>query len=217
MRAAERAYSTVRDGILRGRYKAGSRLTEQELALAVGVSRTPVREALRRLHAEGLVEFEPNHGAVVALFELEDAEEIFELRALLEPISARRAAERATGAMIAELRVLAEQQNLESTRRGQGFLVRIGEINDRFHRLIQRAAGSSRLAKMLAGLIEAPLILRTFSQYTPAELKRSADQHAELVQALEARDPTWAHSIMRAHILAGRATYLRSRRPAPLK
>ena len=91
MRAAERAYSAVRDGILQGRYNAGSRLTEQELAAAVGVSRTPVREALRRLHAEGLVEFEPNHGAVVALFELEDAEEIFELRALLEPISARRA------------------------------------------------------------------------------------------------------------------------------
>jgi DNA-binding GntR family transcriptional regulator len=70
---------------------------------------------------------------------------------------------------------------------------------------------------MLAGLIEAPLILRTFSQYTPAELKRSADQHAELVQALEAHDPTWAHSIMRAHILAGRATYLRSRPPQQAK
>src|SRR6202050_3223278 len=108
MRAAERAYSAVRDGILQGRYNAGSRLTEQELASALGVSRTPVREALRRLHAEGLVEFEPNHGAVVALFELEDAEEIFELRALLEPISARRAAERVTAPIIAQLRVLAE-------------------------------------------------------------------------------------------------------------
>jgi DNA-binding GntR family transcriptional regulator len=213
MRAAERAYSAVRDGILQGRYNAGSRLTEQDLAADVGVSRTPVREALRRLHAEGLVDFEPNHGAVVALFELEDAEEIFELRALLEPISAGRAAERATAPIIAQLRALADQQNLESIRRSRGFLIRIGDLNDRFHRLIQQAAGSSRLAKMLAGLIEAPLILRTFSQYTPAELKRSADQHAELVQALEAHDPTWAHSIMRAHILAGRATYLRSRPP----
>src|SRR5450755_816286 len=143
MRAAVRAYATVRDGILQGRYNAGSRLTEQELAAAVGVSRTPIREALRRLHAEGLVDFEPNHGAVVALFELEDAEEIFELRALLEPISARRAAERATRPMIAELHALADQQNQESTRRSHGFLVRIGEINDRFHRLIQQAAGSS--------------------------------------------------------------------------
>jgi DNA-binding GntR family transcriptional regulator len=214
MRAAERAYSTVRDGILRGTYAAGTRLTEQDLAMAAGVSRTPVREALRRLHSEGLVEFAPNHGAVVALFEPEDAEEIFELRSVLEPICASRAAERAAPALVAELRDLAERQILESRRRRPGFLVRIGDLNDRFHRLLQEGAHSSRLAKTLAGLIEAPLILRTFGQYTPAELQRSADQHLELVQALEARDPLWAHSIMRMHILAGRATYLRSRRTA---
>ena len=209
MRAAERAYSTVRDGILRGHYGAGTRITEQELAQTAGVSRTPIREALRRLHAEGLVHFEPNHGAVVAQFERSDAEEIFELRALLEPISARRAAERASPTTIAELRALASQQVLESTRRRGDYLVRIGEINDKFHRLIQTAADSARLAKALGGLIEAPLILRTFQQYTPAELQRSADQHLELVQAFEARDPMWAQSIMRSHILAGRAAYLR--------
>lgn len=214
MRAAERAYSIVRDGILLGTYAAGSRLTEQEVVEASGVSRTPVREALRRLHAEGLVNFEPNRGAVVALFELEDAEEIFELRALLEPISARRAAERAAPATIAELRSLAERQLEESTRREPGYLVRIGELNDQFHRLIQTAAESPRLAKTSAGLIEAPLILRTFGQYSRTELQRSADQHLELVQAFEARDALWAHSVMRAHILAGRATYIRSRRAA---
>lgn len=210
MRAAELAYSSVRAGILRGRYDAGTRITEQELARDVGVSRTPIREALRRLHAEGLVHFEPNHGAVVAPFESEDAEDMWELRAALEPISARRAAARATPEVIAELRLLAEQQMVESDRRRRGYIVRIGEINDRFHRLIQRTAGSARLEKALAGLIEAPLILRTFNQYLPAELRRSADQHMELVQALEARDESWAYSIMRAHILAGRAAYRRN-------
>ena len=210
MRAAERAYSIVRDGILGGRYLAGSHLTEHELARVVGVSRTPIREALRRLDAEGLVQFEPNHGAVVAQFQREDAEEIFELRGLLEPISARRAAERATPATIAELRLLAEQQILESSQRSGDYIARIGGLNDKFHRLVQAAAGSARLARTLAGLIEAPLILKTFSQFTPAELMRSADQHLELVQAFEVRDPVWAHSIMRAHILAGRATYNRS-------
>jgi DNA-binding GntR family transcriptional regulator len=211
MRAAARAYATVRDAIVRGAYAAGARLTEQDLAQTVGVSRTPVREALRRLHAEGLVEFEPNHSAVVAAFDLEDAEEIFELRALLEPISARRAVERATPTIIAQLRALSQQQMLESTRLRAGHLMRISDLNDRFHRLIQTTADSPRLAKTLAGLIEAPLILRTFAQYSSAELQRSADQHLELVQAFEARDPIWAHSIMHAHILAGRATYLRSR------
>jgi DNA-binding GntR family transcriptional regulator len=211
MRAAQRAYATVRDGILRGAYRAGSRLTEQELAQAAGVSRTPVREALRRLHAEGLVNFEPNHGAVVAMFELEDAEEIFELRALLEPISARRAAERATQETVEALHVLAQKQKQESTRRRAGYLIRIGNLNDRFHRLIQTAAESPRLAKTLAGLTEAPLILSTFAQYSPSELQRSAEQHLELVQAIEAHDPMWAQSVMHAHILAGRNTYLRGR------
>jgi DNA-binding GntR family transcriptional regulator len=211
MRAAERAYTWVRDGILKGRQGAGSRLTEQELAAAVGVSRTPIREALRRLHAEGLVHFEPNHGAIVASFESHDAEEIFELRALLEPVGARRAATRATAQEIAELRELAERQMSESARRRGAYLTRIGELNDRFHRLIQQASNNRRLTKALSGILEAPLILRTFSEYTAAELRRSADQHLELVQALEARDPDWAHSIMQAHIMTGRATYLRSR------
>lgn len=204
----------VRDGILRGSYRAGSRLTEQELALAAGVSRTPVREALRRLESEGLVLVAPNHGAVVAAFETKDAEEIFELRAVLEPVSARRAALRASAQQVAELRSLAEKQAAESRRRGRGHLLRIGDLNDRFHRLLQQAAASPRLEKALAGLIEGPMILRTFGQYSPAELQRSADQHLELVQALEARDPVWAEGVMHAHILAGRATYLRSRREA---
>jgi DNA-binding GntR family transcriptional regulator len=212
MRAVDKAYSTVRDGILRGTYAAGSRITEQDLALAAGVSRTPVREALRRLESEGLVIVAPNQGAVVAAFELKDAEEIFELRSVLEPICAQRAAQLASDAQIAELCALAQRQALESRRRRRGHLLRIGELNDRFHRLLQQAAASPRLEKALAGLIEAPLILRTFGQYSAEELQRSADQHVELVHALEARDPLWAQGVMRAHILAGRGAYLRSRR-----
>jgi DNA-binding GntR family transcriptional regulator len=213
MRATERAYAWVREGILESSLGAGSRLTEQELAAAVGVSRTPIREALRRLHAEGLVHFEPNHGAIVASFESSDAEEIFELRAVLEPLGARRAALHATAAEIAEMHELAEKQMHESVARGSGFLTRIGDLNDRFHRLIQQASNSQRLVKSLSGILEAPLILRTFREYTAVELRRSADQHLELVQALQARDAEWAHSIMHAHIMTGKGTYLRSRNP----
>jgi len=210
MRAAERAYTWVRDGILESSLGAGSRLTEHELAAAVGVSRTPIREALRRLHAEGLVHFEPNHGAIVASFESHDAEEIFELRAVLEPLGARRAALHATAEEITELHELAEKQMNESVARGAGYLTRIGELNDRFHRLIQQASNSQRLTKALLGILEAPLILRTFREYTAGELRRSADQHLELVHALQARDAEWAHSIMQAHIMTGKATHLRS-------
>jgi DNA-binding GntR family transcriptional regulator len=148
---------------------------------------------------------------MVSSYGVEAAEEIFELRALLEPISARRAAERATRDAITAMRSLAERQISESMQRQGDFLSRIGRLNDQFHRAVQAAAQSIRLGRTLAGLIEAPLILRTFERYTSTELKRSADQHLELVQAFEERDPSRAHSIMHAHILAGRAAYLRGR------
>ncbi len=96
VRAVDRAYDAVRSGIIAGRYLAGARLTEQEIATTVGVSRTPVREALRRLDAEGLVEFTPNLGAIVTVWSDADSDEVFDLRAMLESYSARRATLRAS-------------------------------------------------------------------------------------------------------------------------
>jgi DNA-binding GntR family transcriptional regulator len=209
VRAVEKAYQTVRDAIIEGRYAAAARITEQEVAQAAGVSRTPVREALRRLHAEGLVEFAPNQGAVVTTWSEADAEEIFDLRAMLESYGAQRAALRATAEEIAELRELAERQHAECSQRAEGYLQRVGDLNSQFHRRLQDAANSPRLSKALAALIEAPLIMRTFEKYTPDDLLRSAAHHVELVRALEARDGEWAASVMRSHVLAARRTMRR--------
>ena len=204
LRAVDRAYEAVRSGIIAGRYLAGARLTEQEIATTVGVSRTPVREALRRLDAEGLVEFTPNLGAVVTTWNEEDSDEIFDLRAMLESYGARRATVRATDAQIAEMRRLAELQYRESVERKAGHLERIGELNNQFHRRMQEAAGSPRLVRALAGLIEAPLMMRTFQKYTAEDLQRSAQHHLEIVSALEARDAEWAASVMFSHVHAAR-------------
>jgi DNA-binding GntR family transcriptional regulator len=209
VRAVDKAYQAVRDGIVAGRFRPSSRITEQEVAAIAGVSRTPVREALRRLHAEGLVDFTPNQGAMVTAWSAEDAEEIFELRAMLESFGAARAAARATPAQLAELRRLAEQQYDESTRRADGYLERIGELNSLFHRRLQEAAASARLGRALAALLEAPLIMKTFLNYTPDDLQRSAAHHLELVRAIEARDAEWAASVMRSHVLAARRTLQR--------
>lgn len=209
MRAVDQAYQTVRDGIISGQYPPSSRITEQEIAEAAGVSRTPVREALRRLHAEGLVEFQANHGAVVTDWSDADADEVFELRAMLESHGAARAALKATPAQRQELRDLAEEQHRHSLERGEGHLERIGELNSRFHRRLQEAANSPRLARALAALLEAPLIMKTFIKYRPQDLERSAVHHLELVRALEAGDPDWAASVMRSHILAARGALRR--------
>src|SRR5262249_33245033 len=103
-KAVDKAYQTVRDRIVRGVYPASSRITEQEVAAVAGVSRTPVREALRKLHAEGLLEFVPHQGAIVTEWTSEDRDDVFELRALLESYGAARAARRMTSEGITELR-----------------------------------------------------------------------------------------------------------------
>jgi len=204
-RAAEKAYLTVRERILSGIYPAASRLTEQEIATASGVSRTPVREALRRLQAEGYVTASANQGAVVAEWTADDVNDVFELRALLEPYGAARAARYITPEGIAQLRELAERQYRESEVRGPGFIERIGELNSRFHRQLQAFSRNTRLSKLMPVLVEAPLVLKTFTRYTPAELLRSAHHHLEIVSALEAHDPEWAAAVMRTHILAAQS------------
>jgi DNA-binding GntR family transcriptional regulator len=107
--AADRAYSALRAGILTGRHGFGERLGEIEIAAELGLSRTPVREALRRLGSEGLVEVLPNRGARVRTWTAQDLEESYELRAVLEGLAARRAAARVEPAVLAEMDDLAER------------------------------------------------------------------------------------------------------------
>ena len=209
MRAVDKAYRAVKEGIISGRYPAGARITEQDVAANAGVSRTPVREALRRLQAEGLVDFTPNFGAVVTVWTEADADEVFELRAMLESYGARRATRNASAAQLASLRELAEAQYRESVERRPGYLDRISEINNRFHHALQDTAGSPRLARCLSSLIEAPLVMKTFLTYTPDNLTRSAQHHLELCSALETRDEEWAAAVMSSHIHAARGALRR--------
>ena len=133
-----------------------------------------------------------------------ESDEIFDLRAMLESYGARRATARASNEQIAGLRQLAELQHHESVERKTGHLERIGELNSQFHRRMQEAAASPRLVRALTGLIEAPLMMRTFQKYTPEDLQRSALHHLEIVSALEARDAEWAASVMFSHVHAAR-------------
>ena len=209
MKAVEKAYNTIRSGILEGRFPPASRITEQEVAAESGVSRTPVREALRRLQAEGLLKFVPNQGAVVASWSDRDVEEIFELRAMLESYVAEKAAEHATPEQIARLRELAERQYVLSQQGGDAELAQVSELNSQFHYLLQEAAGSQRLDAILGQLVEVPLVSRTFMSYSPGQLVRSAQHHREIVIALEERDGPSAAAVMRAHVLAARQVFRR--------
>ena len=207
MKAVEKAYEAVRSGIVSGKYQPGSRITEQEVAENAGVSRTPVREALRQLNAEGLLEFVPNQGAVVTSWSGQELNEIFDLRAVLESYAAAQAAENADAETIALLRSLAEQQVLASRERRSGYPARIAELNARFHRTIAEAGGNRLLRNTLTTLTQSALVTLTFRNYDPDSLVRSAQHHLELVAAIEARDPEWAASVMKSHILAARRVF----------
>jgi DNA-binding GntR family transcriptional regulator len=213
--AADRAYAALRAGILDGRHGSGARLGEIEVAADLGLSRTPVREALRRLGSEGLVELLPNRGARVRTWTAQDLEETYELRAVLEGLGARRAAGRADAAVLAELDELATRMTTVDPSLGHrppGDFAELAALNGRFHALIVRTAGSAQLAATLDGLVQLPLVMRTYRRYTPAALARSHSHHREIVDALRAGDGAWAESVMRSHVLAARSVLLDSHR-----
>ena len=197
--AADRAYAEIRGLILAGDASPGTPLREEALADIVGVSRTPVRDALRRLEVELYAVRTPGGRLVVADWDSDDVAEIFALRAMLEGHAAARAARRATPAQLAELRhcnaaieaaVAIEQPDV----------ARFLAENRRFHDIILSASASARLSTMLAGLVEQPIVRRTATRYDRADLARSAHEHSQLIQAFAAHDEDWARAVMTAHI-----------------
>jgi len=200
----------LRSGILDGSYRPGARLGEAELAEATGGSRTPVREALRRLEVEGLVEVAPHRGARVARWSRDDVEEIYDLRLVLESFAALRAAHRISDADIDRLADLCADMERAAGPGGGRDLGRLAARNDEFHGIVRAASASSRLLTMLNAVVQMPLVLTTFHRYAPEDLARSAGHHRELVDALRARDGDWAQAVMRSHVAAAKAVLLAS-------
>ena len=204
-RAADQAYEFIRDAIAAGTYAPGSRLREEELADDIGVSRTPIREALRRLDAEGVVEFVPNRGAHVASWTDQDLAEIFDLRAVLEGFAARLAARNISDEQVARLRELSAEMDALAVGSAADRLDRISALNNEFHALVVEASGNRQLVQLVAGLVQVPLVHRTFRRYDDASLQRSMGHHRELITALERHDVNWAGTVMRSHVYAARA------------
>lgn len=206
--AAERAYQSIRQRIMDGTFAPGAPLREEMLASEIGVSRTPVRDALRRLLADGLVESTRNLGTFVAEITTDDLLEVYELRAMLEGFAARRAALRITPAELAELEALADaMEAIEGPEEAR--IARFHALNAQFHTLLVRAARSRRLEGMLARAFQVPLVL--LKQYRMQEwvnITRSNRQHREIIEALAARNAEWAGMVVGAHLNATRPASL---------
>jgi DNA-binding GntR family transcriptional regulator len=208
--SAERAADVLRGVILAGELPAGARLGEVELAERLGVSRTPVREALGRLAAEGLVQIVPNRGARVATWSVAELEGVFELRALLEPQLTALAVPQATAADADELYALAHEMAAVGAPGPAQDLEALVPLNRAFHDRLVALAGHPALAGALAGAVHPPIVARNFHAYDDASLRRSLAHHVEIVAALRAGDPEWARAVMTAHIRNARAVMLRA-------
>jgi DNA-binding GntR family transcriptional regulator len=208
MMAAERALDVLRDLILEGKYQPGDRLGEVELAASLGMSRTPVREALRRLAAEGLVEVTSQKGARVTAWSQHELEHVFALRAHLEGFGAAEAAKLATDEQIDHLEEIARAIERHAAVSAEDYLAHVYELNSDFHGALLGVAGSSTLRNALAGLVHAPVLVRTLHAFDERAMWRSVHHHLEIVAALRARDPEWAESVMRSHLRSARASLI---------
>lgn len=198
-----RAYDAVRERIASGAVPPGSWLREHTVASSLGLSRTPIREALRLLAAEGVVELVHNRGARVLDWSAEDIDEAYRLRALIEGYGAGLAARRADVTTVERLRAL--QDRYEAALDGEG---RTGDAsarcNDDFHAAVLAASGSARLSTLLATVSSAPLVRRVLQGYDDDDRRRSVLQHRDIITAIEHGDHELATSAMSSHILAAR-------------
>lgn len=201
--ASMAATELIREAIIDGRLNPGQRLKEEELARELGISRTPVREALLMLQAEGLVDAIPNRGAKVRTHTAKDLDDLYQLRALLEGHATRRAASRLSAEEIAHLRASCERF-AALLDNGPPDLRELVKENLFFHQTILDGAGSARLSSMVRKVIELPLVYRSYIWYTPEQQHISSHYHSQIVRALDARDAERAEIVMKEHIFEAR-------------
>jgi DNA-binding GntR family transcriptional regulator len=208
----------LRADILEGRLKPGEWLRQERLAQEHGVSQTPVREALKLLAAEGLVEHVPYRGIRVVEFSTDDVEDLYTCRSFIEGMAARFAAERITGEEVAELQALHEAM---AACAFPGELRAYRELNRRFHSVIFTASGRSYLVRTLAQLWSAfPTMLwsnipRVAVTSVPERDLPDIAEHAEIVAAFAAHDPDRTERAVRNHIRAAAESLLSAIRGQP--
>jgi DNA-binding GntR family transcriptional regulator len=201
---SDKVYRILRSKIANGELEAGSKLGEAHLGKMLNVSRTPVRQALIRLAADGLVEVLPNRGARVRKWTTQDVLEVFEIRAVLEGQSAGKAAGNRDEKSLVDLDTLCNQMEDIDKVFDKKNRDRMSELNTEFHQKILLMSGSTILPAIVASMSFGVLTSATFQHYTEDRIQQSLSQHREVVSAIRAGDSLWAESVMKAHLMAAR-------------
>jgi DNA-binding GntR family transcriptional regulator len=205
------AYQQIRRAIVEGRYKPGQRLIEQRIGEEFELSRTPVREALRQLEAEGLVHHEANRGAVVRGVSIEEVADLYDLRARLEGYAAELAAQRIQPEELARLDSGIEAFDDALSTEWDDELDQLRAIdaaNREVHGAVLAGARHERLARLLERTVDVPLVFQAFRQFDRAQTERSHLFHRLIRDSIVAGDGQRASSLMFEHILLGRDVLL---------
>lgn len=194
--------------IIAGDLPAGAKLNEVDVALRLGVSRGPVREAFRALEESGLVRFEKNRGVFVRQVSLEEADEIFELRALLDEYAGRRAAKNATPGDISALQKLVDRMAIAAAR---GDVDEYYALNLEFHDRIVDLAGNAKLAMLYRRLVNELHLYRRAALGAAGNLPVSVGEHRAIIERIAAHQPAAAGRLLHDHVVQSRERAHRAR------
>ncbi len=194
---SERVYEELEENILNGSLAPGDALPEIPLAEEFGVSRTPVREAIRNLELEGLVRSIPNRGTLVVGISAKDIDDIYAIRGYVEGLAARWAAEHVTAEQLGQMQNVVALQEFYA---GRGDFVQVWQLDTRFHQLLYQASGSHVLRQTLSNLHRYIQRVRELSIKKPGRAGPSVREHRSVLEAIEKRNGKEAESRMASHI-----------------
>ena len=202
------AYKQLKQDILRGQLKPGERLREEQIAARLELSRTPVREAIRRLEAEGLLVYLANRGVTVRTYSFEDVRDAYNLRAQIEGYAAALAAQHAQDEDHDKLREANRQCELAADQcrvdKNDESVLAMVQANQVFHATIAELAQNRYLKDFMTTVISLPVAFNGFSWFSPEALTESVHHHQFLEAAIRNRDPDQARTLMATHIYHGR-------------
>ncbi len=194
---SEQVFETLEAEILNGKRAPGESLIELKISAELGVSRTPVREALRMLEQKGLVEAIPNKGAVVLGISRKDLADVYEIRTYVEGLAARWAAEHCTEADLQELQEMVALQRFYCQRGSDN---RMNDLDSQFHEKIYAISNSRPLRHVLSELHHMISRFRRRAFASPERSVRAIEEHQRILEAMEARDSARAEALMAEHV-----------------
>lgn len=193
----EQVFKVLQNDILNGLFSPGDLLIESRVSEELGVSRTPVREAISKLEYEGLVESVPNKGAIIVGIKDKDIEDIYTIRMYIEGLAARWSAENITDEQLRQLRNTIELQEFYLTRDDYA---QIWQLDTRFHQIIYDSCNSTILKNTLSNFHHFIQKARELSIKKPGRAVSSVQEHRDILEALEKHDPELAEKLTASHI-----------------